>query len=137
MPTQSGSLTYDGTAKSPTWSDYSSAVLTLGGVTSGTNAGAYTATFTPTANSSVVRRLHKAPRTPPEYQPSCIGVHAAPPQSGSLTYTGPSSLPNSSQLQLRCADLVRHQRRERRNYRLRSPRRQTISGPAEAPARRA
>ena len=49
-PSQSGSLTYSGSAQSPSWSNYNSAQLTLGGVTSGTNAGSYNATFTPTAN---------------------------------------------------------------------------------------
>lgn len=50
LPTQSGTLTYTGSAQSPSWSNYDSAKLTLGGVTSGTNAGSYNATFTPTAN---------------------------------------------------------------------------------------
>lgn len=50
VPSQSGSLTYSGSAQSPSWSNYNSAQLTLGGVTSGTNAGSYNATFTPTAN---------------------------------------------------------------------------------------
>ena len=49
-PSQSGSLTYNGSAQSPSWSNYNTAQLTLGGVTSGTNAGSYNATFTPTAN---------------------------------------------------------------------------------------
>ena len=49
-PSQSGSLTYTGSAQSPTWSNYDSAQLTIGGVTSGINAGSYNATFTPTAN---------------------------------------------------------------------------------------
>ena len=50
VPSQSGSLTYTGAAQSPTWSNFSTAQLTIGGVTSGTDAGTYTATFTPTAN---------------------------------------------------------------------------------------
>lgn len=49
-PSQSGTLTYTGNSQSPTWSNYSSAQLTLGGTTSGTNAGSYNATFTPTTN---------------------------------------------------------------------------------------
>ena len=49
-PTQSGSLTYNGSAQSPSWSGYDSSKMTLGGTTSGTNAGSYNATFTPTAN---------------------------------------------------------------------------------------
>lgn len=50
IPTQSGSLTYTGSAQSPTWSNYNSGKMTLGGTTSGTNAGSYNATFTPGAN---------------------------------------------------------------------------------------
>lgn len=51
IPTQSGSLTYDGGSKTPTWNGYDSDKLTLGGTTSGTDAGSYNATFTPTKNS--------------------------------------------------------------------------------------
>ena len=47
IPNQSGSLTYDGTEQAPTWSNYDSSKLTIGGDTEGTNAGTYTATFTP------------------------------------------------------------------------------------------
>ena len=46
-PAQSGTLTYNGNSQSPTWSNYNSAQLTLGGTTSGTNATSYNATFTP------------------------------------------------------------------------------------------
>ena len=46
-PVQSGSLTYNGNAQSPSWSGYDSMKMTIGGTTSGTNAGTYTATFTP------------------------------------------------------------------------------------------
>ena len=46
VPTQSGSLTYNGNAQSPTWSGYDQAEMTLGGVTTGTNAGNYNAVFT-------------------------------------------------------------------------------------------
>ena len=50
VPSQSGSLTYTGSALSPSWSGYDSGKLTLGGTTSGTNAGSYSATMTPKAN---------------------------------------------------------------------------------------
>lgn len=46
VPTQSGTLTYTGGAQSPEWSGYDAEKMTLGGVTSGTNAGSYNATFT-------------------------------------------------------------------------------------------
>ena len=50
VPSQSGALTYNGSSQSPTWSGYSATQMTIGGTTSGTNAGSYTATFTPKAN---------------------------------------------------------------------------------------
>lgn len=50
IPTQKGSLTYTGSAQSPTWNNYDSSKLTIGGTTSGTNATSYTATFTPGSN---------------------------------------------------------------------------------------
>ena len=50
VPSQSGTLTYTGSVQSPSWANYDTAKLTLGGTTSGTDAGNYTATFTPTSN---------------------------------------------------------------------------------------
>ena len=50
VPTQKNSLTYTGSAQSPTWNNYDSEKMTLGGTTSGTNAGSYNATFTPKTN---------------------------------------------------------------------------------------
>ena len=49
VPTQSGTLTYNGSSQSPTWNNYDSAKMTLGGTTSSTDAGTFNATFTPTA----------------------------------------------------------------------------------------
>ena len=45
VPTQNGTLTYNGQAQSPSWNSYDPNALTLGGVTTGTNAGTYTATI--------------------------------------------------------------------------------------------
>lgn len=50
VPSQSGTLTYTGSSQSPSWNNYSTTQLTIGGTTSGTNAGSYTATFTPKSN---------------------------------------------------------------------------------------
>lgn len=47
VPSQSGSLTYTGSSQSPTWANYDSSKMTIGGTTSSTNAGSYNATFTP------------------------------------------------------------------------------------------
>lgn len=50
VPAQSGTLTYTGSPQTPSWSNYDAEKMTLGGTTSGTNAGSYAATFTPNAN---------------------------------------------------------------------------------------
>ena len=50
VPAQSGTLTYNGNSQTPSWSNYNSAQLTLGGTTTGTNATSYNATFTPKAD---------------------------------------------------------------------------------------
>lgn len=91
VPSQSGTLTYTGSAQSPAWSGYSAAQLTIGGTTSAANAGSYTATFTPTANyrwpdgstgaKSVTWSIGRAI------------IAAVPSQSGSLTYTGSAQSP--------------------------------------------
>lgn len=46
VPSQSGTLTYTGSAQTPSWSNYDSSKMTLS-VTAQTNAGTYAATFTP------------------------------------------------------------------------------------------
>lgn len=50
VPSQSGTLTYNGAAQTPSWLNFDNTLLTIGGNTSGTNAGTYTATFTPKPN---------------------------------------------------------------------------------------
>ena len=49
VPSQNGTLTYDGTEKTASWNNFDSTQLTVSGDT-GTNAGDYTASFTPTEN---------------------------------------------------------------------------------------
>ena len=93
VPTQSGALTYTGQAQSPSWNSYNPDTMTLGGVTTGTNAGTYTATFTPkdkykwsdgtTDAKSVTWTIGKASM-------------AVPSQSGTLTYTGSAQSPSWS-----------------------------------------
>ena len=46
VPSQSGTLAYTGSAQSPTWSNYDTSKMTIGGTTSATGAGSYNATFT-------------------------------------------------------------------------------------------
>lgn len=49
-PSQNGTLTYNGSEQTATWSNYDSAKLSIGGTLKATTAGDYTATFTPKAN---------------------------------------------------------------------------------------
>lgn len=46
VPTQKDPISYDGTAKSPTWNGYDSVKMTVSGETTGVNADDYTAKFT-------------------------------------------------------------------------------------------
>ncbi|MDD6093234.1 MAG: hypothetical protein PUB90_01380, partial [bacterium] len=46
IPIQSGTLTYNNTSQTVTWSNYDSSKMTVSGTTSATNAGTYSATFT-------------------------------------------------------------------------------------------
>ena len=49
-PSQNGTLTYNGVIQTPTWNNYNSTQLTISGTTVATNAGSYTARFTPTSD---------------------------------------------------------------------------------------
>ena len=94
VPSQSGALAYTGSAQTPNWANYESTKLTLGGTTSGTNAGSYEATFTPKANyqwqdgsttaKTAVWRIERAK------------IAVVPSQSGALTYTGGAQSPSWS-----------------------------------------
>ena len=50
VPMQNAELSYDGTEKEPAWDGYDSEKMVIGGVTAATEAGIYTATFTPEEN---------------------------------------------------------------------------------------
>ncbi len=90
VPTQNGNLTYNGSAQSPAWNSYNPDIMTLGGVTSGTDAGTYTATFTPkdgyswedgsSAAKSVTWTITRA-------------IVSVPVQNGILTYNGNAQSP--------------------------------------------
>lgn len=103
VPTQTGSLIYNGAVQNPTWSGYDSNKMTIGGSTSATNAGTYQAVFTlkdnyawadgsteqKTVNWTISRQL----------------LTNIPSQSNNLTYNGNAQSPtwnhySSSQLSL-------------------------------------
>lgn len=101
MPTQSGSLTYTGSTQSPTWKGYDSNMMTIGGVTSGINAGTYTATFTPVGKYVWTDGTQEAKSV--SWTIGRAEIKNVPAQTGSVTYNGSAQSPawsnyNSSQL---------------------------------------
>ena len=90
VPTQNGILTYNGQAQSPSWNSYNPNALTLGGVTTGANAGTYTATFTPKDKY----QWSDGSKTAREVTWTIVRASMpVPSQSGSLTYTGAAQSP--------------------------------------------
>jgi hypothetical protein len=91
VPSPKEELVYSGSVQSPQWDNYNPETLTLSGQTSGTNAGTYSAIFTPkegyhwsdgtSAAKSVSWQIRR--------QPTAI----TPTQSGTLIYTGSSLTP--------------------------------------------
>ena len=91
VPLQSNSLIYDGTTKTPTWRNYDSNQLTIGGTTQATAQGTYNATFTPKANyqwsdgSTAAKTISWIIGSPTTV--------AAPTVAAKLTYTGAAQSP--------------------------------------------
>lgn len=101
IPSQNGSLTYTGSAQTPSWNSFNPDALEIGGDTSGTNAGTYTATFTPKENYTWGDGTNDARSV--TWTIGRAAIATAPVQSGSLTYTGQEQTPswsnyNSAQL---------------------------------------
>lgn len=91
VPSQSGTLTYTGSAQSPSWSNYNPETMTLGGVTTGTNAGSYNATFTPKEGYAWSDGTNEAKTV--VWSIGRATINAKPSQSGTLTYTGSAQSP--------------------------------------------
>ena len=90
LPTQTGTLVADGTSKTPSWNGYDTNKMTIGGDTSGTAAGEYTATFTPTSNY----KWSDGSTGAKEVKWTIISVLVSiPSQSGTLTYNGSTQTP--------------------------------------------
>lgn len=90
LPTQTGTLVADGTSKTPSWNGYDTNKMTIGGDTSGTAAGEYTATFTPTSNY----KWSDGSTGAKEVKWTIISVLVSiPSQSGTLTYNGRAQTP--------------------------------------------
>ena len=94
IPSQSNSLTYTGQAQAPTWNDYDSSKLTLGGTTSATTAGSHNATFTPTKNYRWSDGSTDAKTV--AWEIGRATINTIPSQSGTLTYSGSAQGPSWS-----------------------------------------
>ena len=92
IPSQSGSLIYNGNNQSPNWNNYDSNKLTIGGTTNGVNAGNYSATFTPNSNYMWSDGTQNAKTI--SWSIAKAKINSIPSQSGSLTYTGSSQTPS-------------------------------------------
>ena len=90
VPSQNGTLTYNGGEQSPSWNSYNPETLTLGGTTTATNAGTYTATFTPKGKYKWTDRTQTPKQVTWTINRATVSV---PSQSGSLTYTGSTQSP--------------------------------------------
>lgn len=90
VPSQTGAIVYDGTSKTPTWANYDTDKLTIGGVTTGTNVGSYNATFTPKSNYKWLDGSVEAKTVAWSIVQELLTV---PAQSGTLTYDGTEKTP--------------------------------------------
>lgn len=90
VPSQTGAIVYDGTSKSPTWANYDTDKMTIGGVTTGTNVGSYNATFTPKSNYKWLDGSVEAKTVAWSIVQELLTV---PAQSGTLTYDGTEKTP--------------------------------------------
>ena len=90
LPTQSNVLAANGTPQTPIWDGYDVEKMTIGGERVGTDAGNYTATFTPKSNYQWWDGTTEAK----EVQWTITSVIVPiPTQKGSLTYNGSAQMP--------------------------------------------
>ena len=91
IPEQNGSLTYNGSEQSPSWTNYNTDTMTVSGDTVGTDAGTYSAIFTPNKNYSWTDGT-SGPKTV-SWTISRSATAKVPAQASALTYTGAEQSP--------------------------------------------
>ena len=92
VPSQNGTLTYNGGNQTPTWNNYNPDALDLGGVTEGKDAGEYEATFTPKEGFTWSDESSEAKKVKWYINRATIAVE--PSQTGTLTYDGEPKTPS-------------------------------------------
>ena len=90
LPVQNNVLAANGKPQAPTWANYDIGQLTIGGDRSGTDAGDYKATFTPTANYKWWDGSIEAKEVKWTITSVIVPI---PTQKGSPTYTGAPQTP--------------------------------------------
>lgn len=103
-PSQSGVIVYDGTEQTPTWANYDPAKLTIGGDTAGTEAGVYTATFTPTANYKWADGTTTAKSVTWEISAATVTIPTV--TDTSKTYTGAAQAPTITGLDPQTVEII-------------------------------
>lgn len=91
VPSQAGSLVYNGNELTPSWNGYNPDQLTIGGTVKGTAAGTYAATFTP-KDDYVWADGTQDPVTV-NWTIERAAINNTPAQSGTLTFTGAEQAP--------------------------------------------
>ena len=94
VPSQSGELIYDGTEKSPGWDNYDSGKMSISGNVTGTNAGSYSAEFTPNSNYQWLDNSMGSKAV--TWSIKRARIDTVPVQSGSVVYSGASQSPTWS-----------------------------------------
>lgn len=94
VPSQSGSLVYNGATQSPNWTGYNPEQLTIGGVAGAVAAGSYEATFTPKGDYKWSDGTKTAKKV--SWTIKRLSIGTTPAQSGRLTYNGSSQSPSWS-----------------------------------------
>ena len=90
VPSQSGTLTYNGGPQSPSWNNYDTKALKLSGTTTGSDADTYEATFTPNEHYEWA----SGGSDPKTVQWSIGRASTSTPQQASVpTYTGSELTP--------------------------------------------
>lgn len=90
LPSQRGTLVYDGTARTPSWNGYDADKLDLT-ITAQTDAGDYTAVFTPKTGYQWWDETTAGKTVSWSITPETLAI---PAQSGTLTYDGTARTPS-------------------------------------------
>lgn len=96
IPTQGGTVTYNGGSQSPSWNNYNTSYMTITGQTSGTNAGTYTVTFSLIDKNNTLWSDYTNSDKEVTWEIKRGIIITVPKQSGYLSYNGSTLYPTWS-----------------------------------------